>query len=201
MRLYILCHEDKTQDSTFFSPLTKQGLDNSLKLIENLKKTQINIIYSSPYIKTLQTIYPYCKEYKLKIKLEYALSEINHKDIIPKHSYQTRLPEYIAEMFNYDSVYNEKFAPEEFKYPENENDVYKRVQKILKHIIAEHALNNNNIILVTHNIICKLILKIIKKFGNVKPSINDIQSYPKGGFTQVLDNTNWVFKPINWKSK
>lgn len=201
MRLYILCHEDKTQDATFFSPLTKQGLENSIKLIDDLKKEHINIIYSSPYIKTLQTIYPYCKEHKLKIKLEYALSEINNKDKIPKSSYQIRLPEYLAELFDYDSIYNEKFAPEEFNYPENEKEVYKRVQQILKHIISEHALNNNNIILVTHNIICKLILKIIKKFGDVKPSINDLQSYPKGGFTQVLDNTDWVFKPINWKSK
>jgi len=44
MRLYILCHEDKTQDATFFSPLTKQGLENSIKIIDDLKKEHINII-------------------------------------------------------------------------------------------------------------------------------------------------------------
>ena len=96
MKLYILRHEDKTQDATFFSPLTKQGLENATKLINELEKVEISHIYSSPYIRTLQTVHPYCKKHDLKIKLEYGLSEINHEDIIPKKSYQIRLPEYIA---------------------------------------------------------------------------------------------------------
>ena len=33
MKLFILRHEDRTQDATFFSPLTKIGLDNSLNLM------------------------------------------------------------------------------------------------------------------------------------------------------------------------
>ena len=38
MRLYILRHEDRTMDASFFSPLTKEGLDNSVKLIDILNK-------------------------------------------------------------------------------------------------------------------------------------------------------------------
>ena len=38
MKLYILRHEDRTQDCSFFSPLTKEGLNNSIKLIDILKK-------------------------------------------------------------------------------------------------------------------------------------------------------------------
>jgi len=201
MKIYILTDEDSTQDKTFFSPLTKQGLENSIKLIEELKKVKITHIYSSPYIRTLQTIYPYSKKYKLKINLEYALCEINHKDIIPKKSYQIRLPEYMAESFNYEPNYNEKFAPEEISYPENEKKVYKRVRDILKYIISIHSSLDDNVILVTHQIVCKQILKIVKNFGVLKPNNEDLLSYPKGALTEVFDNIYWTFKPINWKSK
>ena len=200
MKLYILSHEDRTQDATFFSPLTKQGLENATKLIEELEKVKISHIYSSPYIRTLQTIHPYSKKHNLKIKLEYGLSEINHEDIIPKKSYQVRLPEYMGELFNYEPNYNEKFAPEEFTYPENEKKVYKRVRDILKYIISVHNTTNDNIVLVTHQIVCKLILKIVKKYGVLKPNKEDLLSYTKGGLTEVFDNIYWVFKPINWKS-
>ena len=182
MKIYILRHEDRTQDATFFSPLTKQGLENATKLIEELEKVEISHIYSSPYIRTLQTIHPYCKKHNLKIKLEYGLCEINHEDIIPKKSYQVRLPE-------------------EISYPENEKNVYKRVRDILKYIISIHNTSNDNILLVTHQVVCKVILKIVKNYGILKPNKEDLLSYPKGGLTEVFDNTYWVFKPINWKSK
>lgn len=42
MKLYILRHEDRTQDATFFSPLTKQGLENATKLIKELEKVEIS---------------------------------------------------------------------------------------------------------------------------------------------------------------
>jgi len=192
MKLYILSHEDRTQDATFFSPLTKQGLENATKLIEELEKVKISHIYSSPYIRTLQTIHPYSKKHNLKIKLEYGLSEINHEDIIPKKSYQVRLPEYMGELFNYEPNYNEKFAPEEFTYPENEKKVYKRVRDILKYIISVHNTTNDNIVLVTHQIVCKLILKIVKKYGVLKPNKEDLLSYPKGGLTEVFDNEKLI---------
>ena len=66
MKIYLLRHEDRTMDLTFFSPLTKNGLENSVELIKHLEKEKIDTIYSSPYIRTLQTIYPYSKKYNIK---------------------------------------------------------------------------------------------------------------------------------------
>jgi hypothetical protein len=60
--------------------------------------------------------------------------------------------------------------------------------------------SNDNILLVTHQVVCKVILKIVKNYGVLKPNKEDLLSYPKGGLTEVFDNTYWVFKPINWKS-
>jgi broad specificity phosphatase PhoE len=201
MRLYILRHEDRTQDATFFSPLTKQGLDNAEKLSDVLSKCEITHIYSSPFIRTLQTIYPFVKKNNKKIKLEYGLSEIQHQDIIPKKSFQVRLPEYMAELFNYDEKYTEIVTPEKIEYPEDEKKVLARVKEVLKHIISVHSNTNDNLLLVTHQIVCRTILKIIKKFGVLKPSDEALNNYPKGGLTLVLDEGYWIFKPINWKDK
>ena len=112
MKLFILRHEDRTQDATFFSPLTKKGLDNSVDLIKHLKDEDIHIIYSSPFIRTLQTIYPYSREKNLRINIDYGLSEIQHDQIIPKKSYQVRLPTYLAESFNYNksNTFNNNFV-------------------------------------------------------------------------------------------
>ena len=88
MKLYVLRHEDRTMDLTFFSPLTKNGLNNSVNLIKFLEKEKINSIYSSPYIRTLQTVYPYAKKYDIKPKLEYSLTELYQDENIPKKSYQ-----------------------------------------------------------------------------------------------------------------
>ena len=41
MILYILRHEDRTQDCSFFSPLTELGLRNANNLIKILEKENI----------------------------------------------------------------------------------------------------------------------------------------------------------------
>ena len=62
MKIYILRHEERTIDASFFSPLTKQGILNSINLIPLLENLNITTIISSPFIRTLQTIKPYSKK-------------------------------------------------------------------------------------------------------------------------------------------
>ena len=132
MKIYILRHEDRTQDATMFSPLTETGLNNSIKLIQDLEDIDFDIIYSSPYIRTLQTVYPYVKKYNKKINLEYSLCEFQSSYLIPENSYQVRLPEYLAKSFGYNSHYKSIFDPENINYPENEHEVNKRIKFFYK---------------------------------------------------------------------
>jgi len=199
MKIFILRHEDRTQDASFFSPLTKTGLENANKLIETIEKYNIIHIYSSPYIRALQTIYPYSKKTGRKIKLEYSLSEINHPDLIAKNSYGVRLPEYMSELFNYDPSYTSQLQVENIKYPEAELDVEIRIKNFLKNVITQHGKFDDNIILVTHQVVCSTILKIVSKTNSVNKDA--ILNYQKGALTLVFDNLNWTFKPINWKVK
>jgi 2,3-bisphosphoglycerate-dependent phosphoglycerate mutase len=118
-------------DATFFSPLTQDGLNNSIKLMEFLEQTDIDVIYSSPFIRTLQTVYPYSKKHDIKINPEHSLSEIQHPHIIPIKSFQINLPQYIAEQFNYNPDYTSSLNPVEHVYPENDKNVSNRVKKFI----------------------------------------------------------------------
>ena len=197
MKLYILRHEDRTQDATFFSPLTKDGLENSEKLIELLKELNINLIYSSPFIRTLQTIHPYAKYKNLKINIDYSLSELQHPDLIPPNSYQVTLPKYIAKDFNYNKIYESLIQPTQFKYPEDEQAMMKRVKKILTKILTNHK-GDENIIIVTHQGICNMILKIVGKAIKNERLKKFKFKYSTGKVTKVFDTDKWVFKNINW---
>ena len=188
MKLYILRHEDRTQDCSFFSPLTKEGLNNSIKLIDILKKKKINIIYSSPYIRTLQTIYPYSLKQNIKINLEYGLGEIQHCDIIAKKSTGLYIPEYIAESFNYNKKYKSIIQPSDINYPETNSDIDFRVKHILKNILTQYINTDNIILLVTHQSLCSIIAKIHDKEYEI--------NYTTGLLCKVYDN-NFLCVKVN----
>jgi broad specificity phosphatase PhoE len=194
MEIYILRHEDRTMDASFFAPLTKEGLDKSIDLIKVLKKEKINKIYSSPFIRTMQTIHPYAKTIEKKINLEYSLSEIQHPHIIPEKSYQITLPLYLCESFNYNPKYVSMLHPKDHNYPEDEKSVETRVKKFLKKLVTDNINSDNIIILVTHQIVCNIILKMVSKDKKIDTSYN----YMKGNLTKVFDVDKWVFQPVNW---
>lgn len=200
MKIYILRHEDRTQDATMFSPLTEVGLKNSLNLVKILEKLKINKIYSSPFIRTLQTIYPYSKEKDIKINIDYSLAEIQIPDLIPKKSYDTSLPEYLKKSFNYDDQYNSVIESTDYKYPESSKDIMKRVKTFLQTILRNHK-KHHNIIIVTHQACANCILDIIANTNKTElDSGFDLRyNYPKGGITQIFEGEKWAFKPINWK--
>ena len=198
MKLYILRHEDRTMDASFFSPLTKEGLENSVKLIDILNKEKIDTIYSSPFIRTLQTIYPYSKSKNLKINVDHALAEIQHPHIVPVKSYTITLPQYIAEQFNCNNNYKSTLDPNNHIFPEDETNVCSRAKTFVTKIIKDHINTDHIIVLVTHQIVCNCILKkITKNMKNI--NITSSYNYMRGGLTCVFDTDDWVFEPINWK--
>jgi 2,3-bisphosphoglycerate-dependent phosphoglycerate mutase len=197
-------------DLTFFSPLTKNGLDKSLKISDELVKLEIDSIYSSPYVRTLQTIFPYSKKMSIPVKLDYSLTELYQFDNIPKKSYTITLPDYIAKTFNYDENYKSSIMPSEVEFPEKISNFKKRVKTILNEIIVNNYKTEKNIILVTHQGVIDVIHKLISKSKNKKTDSEirvDANStikekdefyYPKGAITRIFENNKWTFEKINW---
>jgi broad specificity phosphatase PhoE len=198
MKIYILRHEDRTRDCTFFSPLTFLGLQRANELVPILDECNIDLIISSPFIRTLQTIYPYSSHKNIKINLEYGLSDIHHPDIIPKKSVGINLPEYLCLKYNYNCVYQSIIPHTKIKYPETFNDITARIKKILSIIINKYHNSKANIILVTHQSICCAILQIMNDSKLFNDTINTytLHNYEKGKLSLVYDN-GWCFKEIN----
>jgi len=195
MKIYILRHEDRTQDCSFFSPLTETGLNNSIKLIDYLKKENINKIYCSPFIRTLQTIYPYSKTNDIHINLEYGLSELHHQDLIPKKALGILLPKYLAKAFNCNLDYKTVIKSTDIVYPETNNDVGKRLKRFLQNLIIENINSYENIVIVSHQSVCCEILKIVNKNNKIDESL--ITTYDKGKLSLVFDTFEWKYKRIN----
>jgi broad specificity phosphatase PhoE len=195
MKIYILRHEDRTQDCSFFSPLTETGLNNSIKLIDKLKSENITKIYCSPFIRTLQTIYPFAKCSNIKILPEYGLSELHHQDLIPKKAVGISLPEYLAKSFNSDLDYKTFIKSTDIKYPETNKDVGKRIRRFLQNLIVQNFETNENIVLVSHQSVCCEILKIVNRSNKIDPSL--LTSYDKGRLSLVFDCSEWNYKSIN----
>lgn len=199
MKIYILRHEDKTMDTSFFSPLTQQGIKNSVKLIDILKEEEIDVVFSSPFIRTLQTIYPFCKENDVKINIDYSISEIQNEHTILKNSYTIQLPDYLKKKYNCCN-YKSLIVPTSYKYPEKIEDIDKRVKHFL-HFIISNYLNykNKNIVIVSHMAICNVIGKIAyNKFTKSDEYTMDTK-YPKGALTEIFNKGKWVFNPVNWE--
>ena len=194
MKIYILRHEDRTNDCSFFSPLTEKGLEKSNLLIEKLNECNINLIISSPFIRTLQTIYPFACKNNILINLEYGLSEIHNQDIIPKKAVGLKLPEYLFKSFKCNINYKTYIPHNNIKYPEIYNDVIKRTKLILKNIIIKYNKTNINILIVTHQSLCKCVLDIINKYNKINPEL--INNYPLGKLCLVY-NDGWNYKLIN----
>ena len=57
MKLILLRHEKRENYPGFFSNLVENGFKDSIKLIKKLDKLNIDIIYCSPLVRTLQTIH------------------------------------------------------------------------------------------------------------------------------------------------
>lgn len=198
MKIYILRHEDRTQDCSLYSPLTKNGLNNSIKLVHTLDKIGINVVISSPYIRCLQTVYPYCKEKGLKVNIEYGLGEIQHNELISKRSANLRLPEYLIISFNGNLNYKTIVEPEIINYPETEKQVDLRVRRVLRELIKEYLPKNvDNILIVTHQVVCQQILKIVNKFSEEFKNKVKTDAYEKGKVCLIFDSGKWTFKEIN----
>lgn len=199
MKIYILRHEDKIKDTSFYSPLSYDGIKKSFELIDILKKEEIEVIYSSPFIRTIQTIFPYCKKYNYKINIDYGLSEIQNEALILKTAYKMKLPIYLMKKYNC-SNHKSSIEPYNYNYPEEISHLKERVIKFLHFILSNHnKFKNKNIIIVTHIAVCNVINMIAyNKYTNTN-NYTMKTKYPKGAITRIFDNDKWEFKPINWK--
>ncbi len=151
MKIILLRHEERGIDVGFNSNLTEHGIINSCNILPfKLNKLNIDIIFSSPFIRTLQTIYPYSNLYNKKVNIEYGLYEYLHNPYFLLGKWYYTIDDItdidLKSIINYN--YNSVLKKSDFSVLEDQNDLEKRIKKFFDYLYNNYK--NNTILLVTH---------------------------------------------------
>lgn len=163
MPVYILRHEQRNlQNPRFESPLTAQGMCNAVKLVDTLRSLQIDTIYASPFLRVIQTIYPYCKATQQKVCIEHSLYESMDNRVFTTHNSSYTwcdLPPRYHHIIHrsYSSVCTNVELYETFE------DVCERVRPFVDELIQKCANTSRNVLLVAHLTTAKAIQHVIDK--------------------------------------
>ena len=152
MKIYVLRHELRTESPLFFTSLTNKGKINSEKLADILNNIDFDIIYSSPFLRTIQTILPYCKQYDKKISFEYSLYECTNDKRFNKDNYHYTYNDLKKHLPNIDDYTNPVYYPliDKIIFPESVNTYKKRLFDFSEFVINKYKNTNKNILFVTH---------------------------------------------------
>ena len=190
MKLIILRHEERPDSSLFFTPLTEKGKINA-KELENKLPSNIDIIYSSSFLRTLQTIYPYCMKYNKKVNAENAFYEFCQAPDFNYNNYRHSVSEYknLKHYEHLKSIINYKYKSNIFvsniKFPEEEINIRNRVFPFIYNLCKKYKNTNKTILIVSHMSICNFIKKVFNK--NIKIDSN----FPMGSFEEIIINEDW----------
>ena|GEM_PF-5850560 len=69
---------DRRYDDTGTSPLSEKGQQQAQELVEKLKKEGVEVIISSPFLRTIQTITPFSEISGIPIETMIELKETEH---------------------------------------------------------------------------------------------------------------------------
>ena len=190
MKIYILRHEIRYESPAFYTNLTPIGLKNSEALKYILEQESIDVIFSSPFPRVLQTIKPYCdmKNMDANVNIDYCLYETMYdKTYFTKDNYKIELSKTDNEFYLANLEYKSLITINNIKCPERRSDVEFRTTKLLNHIYNEYKNTEKNILIASHACTLNTIIN--------KSDASSI--YPQGGLTKIFDEGN-CYIPINF---
>jgi broad specificity phosphatase PhoE len=170
MKLVVLVSADtiRTPGHDFFTMLSIPGLIKADELVSLLHTINPDKIYVSPWLQTLQTIYPYCIQYNKTICIENSLCPINKLDekeflnvncYINEsiHSYNTRSSyKYLLNIL--DKEYTSMVFANNIHFNESDRDIRNRLYPFLN-TLSHAKYHNKTIVIVTHATIRSYIYK------------------------------------------
>jgi broad specificity phosphatase PhoE len=186
MKIYILRHEERYGCPKFYTQLTPTGFKNSelLKLV--LEREKIDIIYSSPFPRVLQTIKPYCNLKKMNnVCIEYSLYETMIDPCFTKDEYPIMLNKNDPEFYLTDPTYKSFLSINKINCPETDDNILDRVSNFYTHIIHKYKNTNLNILFAAHG-------------GTLAPLVNLNEMYPLGALTKIYENNKQIQEAINY---
>ena len=193
MKIILLRHEERYEDPTFFTELTSHGkMEANSKIIKLLSKHKNDHIYCSPFLRTIQTVYPYCLKLNKKINIEYSLYEY-------VHSFQFNSSNWKEKFENIPDDKNTKFSDiidqdyvslinvDDIQFREDSTNLLNRTLSFIKFLISKHKDSKDTILLVTH-------MAVINSIKFIFDNTTSLDSeYPCGHIESIRVKKNMLF--------
>ena len=182
MRIVILTAADSLPSKDFSTMLSHKGFNQADKLVSILHSINPDVIYASPFLRSLQTIYPFCNSYKRKLNAECSLYPLERFDA--KESY---INPAISEHYNFfsyifdivDDRYHTRVFPNNILRNETSRDIGNRIFPFLYDIKKQYSKSDKTILLVTHADICPYMLDYLNvHHGDVIDGSLYLLNYP-----------------------
>jgi broad specificity phosphatase PhoE len=186
MKLYFLRHEKRPLEQYFDVSLTPQGMSDAYNLIDPLKSLHLHQIYSSPFIRVLETIQPYLISNNSSVNIEYALYEYVTHNWFNENNYNITLNKSQEEKYLVNSSYESHYNINDLEFPQDTSKITKRVSEFINYLIEKYKNQDINILLCGH-----------KKIFDVIIGQDDI-NYPMGGLSFISENDSLNYEPINF---
>ena len=192
MKIIILRHAGRYKSPTYLTPLTVEGLEQADILKESLP-SDIDYIYCSPFLRTLQTIYPYCLKYNKKVNTENVFYERCMSPYFNYHNYRNStigLKEswnYATDIINKD--YKSKWFVSNIKLNPTDQDIQNRVFSFIYRLCKKYKNTDKTFLICSHSSICNAVKKVFNKNTTLR------DEFPMGHFEEVSIDDSW--KGIN----
>jgi len=190
MKFIIIRHGERFDSTLYFTPLTANGLKQADNLAGILKAHKIDIIYSSPFLRTLQTIYPYCIENNKKVNIENTFYECLNSNEFNYHNYRHSYKElenaYPHLVSIIDGNYRSKLFVSNISYVEDYKQVKNRVFPFIYNLCQEHKNNDTVILIVTHATIVNTIRKFFDSDVHFEENVEEAKPF----IIDVPENVN-----------
>ena len=181
MKLVILNSADTVASNTYFTTLNTNGFEQADKMVDFLESIKPDIIYSSPFIRALQTIYPFCKRFDRRVLPECSLYPIKRYDKLlhPREMADNSIPSYFSYLDAIcDCDYKTKLFHSNVRSIEEIQDIKNRVFPFLHFLKTEYLDTNKAILLNTHHDLCIYMLEYFGIKDEIAGDVYVIDIFP-----------------------
>ena len=173
MKIYFLRHEHRNKNDVLFrSELNAEGKSISNSLLKNyLNFLNIDKVYCSPFIRAMETVTPFIKEYKKQstIRVDYSIAEfIEHPLFKDNCNFKLNEDDYFT--FPINKHYVSLIKPNKLHYKESQEELIKRVMDFTNMIKKKYGDTDKTILICSH---LSVINTLINCFYGAKRFIHD----------------------------
>mgnify|MGYP001172483526 CR=1 FL=1 len=158
MKFIIVSNADTEKVGKMLEPtdmLSKRGFEIADLLQTSIPKSP-DIIFTSPFISALQTVYPYCINNNKKVHIDYTLYPCLHKKVL-KQNNLLKYHQYLNDIIN--NKYITSILSNNIPKKKKKNNIQNRLFPFLYKIINNLKNTEKTILFVTDCSMCNLILE------------------------------------------